>query len=319
MSYLCLVDNPLDYENFENFDIYSIYKNHSVFLRIIRYMHHRLKIFNFFKYIWLDKWRKFINQYDGVLIFDSIFDYYPLEFIRKYNSNIPIIFCYRNRVDAPITHSILTKDPNIIREKFNAKLYSYNLEDCEKYKMHYYLQFHTISQKYKYCNYLFEYDIYFVGKDKGRLEMVKNLEKTLKKQNIKYKFDIIPDKKRNYTLSEKKYLQGPLKYTQVIENCCKGRCILELVGASNKGITYRVIESIVLRRKLVTNNLDLIDSEIYDPDNMFILGIDNINNLSSFITSPYINNDFHSIVQSFQQFCNNIFTNQNEDSSNNKF
>lgn len=314
MKCLCLVDDLENYNIVDrNIDISPIYKKKSKFMRILRYLHHQLPVLSKWKNHWLGDWKKSISQYDHIIVFDTIFDYYPLDYIRKYNKYCKLIFCYRNRVTAPITHSKLIKSPTLIRNKYSAELLSYNKDDCYKYNMTYYNQFHTIPKVYIDYHFDIETDLYFIGKDKGRLSILNDLSEVLNQKDIRYKFQVIPDKHKKYTNQDKKFLHSPIKYSDVIENSYKSRCILELVGSSNRGITYRVLESIILKRKLVTNNIDLVNEDIFDKDNMFILGLHDIDSLSEFIKNPYKDNQNNKNIFSFQEFCRNILHLKNQD------
>ena len=76
------------------------------------------------------------------------------------------------------------------------------------------------------------------------------------------------------------------------------RSITEIVISGQEGLTLRVMESIFLKKKLITNNLEIRNKNIYNPNNIFILGEDNIKDLPSFLKKPYQEID-NKIIDSY--------------------
>ena len=98
----------------------------------------------------------------------------------------------------------------------------------------------------------------------------------LKSKAIKTNFKIIEDKK-DY-----------IKYDEYIKNIQTSKCILDY-NTNNKiaPLTLRPLEALFLNKKLITNNLDIINYDFYNPRNIFILGKDDINDIKKFIDTPY--------------------------------
>jgi hypothetical protein len=59
------------------------------------------------------------------------------------------------------------------------------------------------------------------------------------------------------------------------------------VDSRQTGLTLRPMESIFFEKKLITNHLTISDYDFYDKSNIFILGKDDLNNLSYFLKQPY--------------------------------
>ena len=68
------------------------------------------------------------------------------------------------------------------------------------------------------------------------------------------------------------------------------------------------MESIFFRKKLVTNDRRIVDMDFYSSENIFVLGMDNIDMLYSFIKQPYVEID-KSIVEKydFDNWVNRFF------------
>lgn len=67
----------------------------------------------------------------------------------------------------------------------------------------------------------------------------------------------------------------------------RSRAILDIVKEGQVGITKRPMEAILFNKKLITNNKAIEKYDFYCPENIFILGKDSLNNLKTFIHTPY--------------------------------
>lgn len=307
MNYnLCLVNDHSLFDKPEGIQVDNIYLKVPKILRAIRAFHFKTKVLIKFRKIWLGNWRKKIREYDQIIIFDSLFDYFPIEYIREYNNKCKIHFCYRNRVHNIINHCNVSIDPNILREKYKVLLCSYNKEDCKVFKMRYYRQFHRIPSKLINNKLEIIRDVFFIGQDKNRYKTLEVLSRIFTKNRISYKIGIVPDKSSPKNVRRSHLMCKNMKYSDIINECIQSKCILDITDKYNQGITYRVIEAIVLNKKLITNNKNIIDSGFYNSQNIFVLGVDSIENLKSFIDSPNLTYDQSTYNFSFNHFCNEI-------------
>ena len=55
-----------------------------------------------------------------------------------------------------------------------------------------------------------------------------------------------------------------------------------------EGLTLRVLEALFYSKKLITNNKNIKKYDFYNPNNIFIWGVDDEKNLLNFINSDYI-------------------------------
>ena len=97
--------------------------------------------------------------------------------------------------------------------------------------------------------------------------------------------------KNNSTLLNKKgldYLKSPLAYNDVLKISARSKAIIEIVLPNQMGLTWRALEALFLKKKLITNNKNIKTYDFYNKDNIFIFGIDSISDLKSFINSPYV-------------------------------
>lgn len=107
-------------------------------------------------------------------------------------------------------------------------------------------------------------DVFFIGKDKGRLRLIRNLYTTLSKKGLKCLFMVSEVPIENRIPGDGIiYLDRQLPYTEILEYVKNTRCLLEILQSGAVGITYRTLESIVCNKKLITNNLSLKKEDIY--------------------------------------------------------
>ena len=131
-----------------------------------------------------------------------------------------------------------------------------------------------------------KYDFFFSGKDKERLKIIEELKGKLK--NYKWKILILPDKGKKYNEEEKTYiLSNILPYSKIINYVNKSKCIVDIVQKEQGGLTWRPLEAMFYKKKLITNFEKIVEYDFYNPKNIFILGKDNIDNIKEFINSKY--------------------------------
>lgn len=129
-------------------------------------------------------------------------------------------------------------------------------------------------------------DVFFVGSDKGRLEILKEWKHCLEQHGLKTHFHIVPDRKKKYTALDMALLTNEyLSYDDNISIIRQSRCLLELMQSTQSGPTIRSLEAAFLGKKLITNNKSIRYSEIYNPTRVFIVGEDDLQNLRAFIDS----------------------------------
>lgn len=72
------------------------------------------------------------------------------------------------------------------------------------------------------------------------------------------------------------------KYLQIISD---GRAVLDIDVWKERGSSLRAMEALFFDKKYITNNKNIKEEKFYTPDNIFILGEDNLERLHDFIFS----------------------------------
>lgn len=244
-------------------------KKISFIFRVIRKVLNKI---NIYPSILNGDWIKLIHEFDKIILFDNASN---KDSVAKYINNkikkdISIYYYYWN----PIFDACSPEYIKQIAPKF--KLYTFDEKDVLEYNIEYNT---TIYSKYIFLeNKELEYDIYFVGKEKGRYKIIKELEDNFNTYDLKF---------YNYIITKENNLPR-VSAEDNLNNISKSKAILDILQEGQSGLTLRVLESIFLKKKLISNNQALVDYEFYNPNNMFIIGIDLFEDLPTFLDSPYV-------------------------------
>jgi hypothetical protein len=76
-------------------------------------------------------------------------------------------------------------------------------------------------------------------------------------------------------------------YADVVAQDFKSKALLDLVQENQNGLTWRPIEAMYYRKKLITNYENIRQYDFYRKENIFILGKDDLSTLNLFINSEY--------------------------------
>lgn len=211
-----------------------------------------------------------------IIILDSIVTKKFLLWVQKNFPDSKIIFKYTNMV-GKARHLLPSQIPQGI------DIWTYDKHDSEAYNI-------KLNKCGGYCTSLIGekrekiYDVVYVGRDKGRASYIMKLKKKFESMGLVVKFLIIPTTR----ISRKKsYYSRPIPYKEVIKLITESRAILNVLLPDQQGATLRDYESIYNEVKLITTNTKIKNLDFYDKENIFILNEDNLNDLKSFLYSPY--------------------------------
>ena len=219
-----------------------------------------------FLFIFLEDWKKEINNYEKVIIFDSGYRSIVSKYIRIKNKKCKIILYFWN----------IVKDNNkkILQDKNITEIWTFDNEDSLKYNIKLNQQFYTKNITLPMVKE--ENDVYFLGKNKGRKQEIQKIEKKLKEYGVKTKFIVLEENSKKQISYE--------EYLKEIQNT---KAILDVSEKKQKGLTLRCLEALFLHKKLITTNMDICKFDFYNKNNIFIIGKDDIKDIIKFINSEY--------------------------------
>ena len=251
--------------------IFIPYTDYNLLLRCMREAWFRLKLPG--RSLWYNKKLKEIDA-ECFIVKDPLITPGFLSWLRQCHPDAKIILEYDNRVSKSI-------DPNSVDPSIHK--WSYDPDDCETYNM-----------KRKPSNYLeiyrvactkSEYDILYLGRDKGRAEELLELQKSFEDNGLKTYFHICAD--RRYLQKQKSCYKPLITYQEYLELLKKSRAILNIMPEGQRSITQRELECVFDGVKCITNNKGIKEFFLYHPSRYFILGEDDINTINEFLNEPF--------------------------------
>ncbi|WP_312364458.1 hypothetical protein [Sphingobacterium sp.] len=261
----------LPFFNQKGIKAYPVYKEVGFLSQILR------KVFGYLglnRYYWYGEWKNQLSNtsVSNVVIFandeDDIWN-------TLRNRGLSIIFWYWNPT------KIYSKAlPINLPKEFMP--YSFDPEDCKEFKMEFNTTFYfnnielPVRQK--------KYEILFVGMDKGRKSQLEDFRLRLKELNISNLIYIVSN--RNFL--GKHAGNKPIGYSQYLKYISESNAILDLIQDRQSGLTLRAMESIFFSKKLITNDLTIVNQQFYNENNVFIIGKDKLEDLKEFVRTPYL-------------------------------
>lgn len=227
--------------------------------------------------------RNEVEKYENILVFETDKVSKILEDIRKWNPKANIRLMMWN-----IVRPYFIEEIN--RAKLlNVKIYSFDRDDCNKYNLNYsdiiypYYNSYGISSEQN-----IKYDCYCCMANKGRMIRLLQIKDILDKNDCKYLFQLLPDKKeKNMEYKDINVLRKQIDYKQYLDNLSESKCVIEILQDGQCGVTWRTFESLFYNKKLITSNQRIVDYDFYNPNNILVLG-DNLDKIKEFLDKPYI-------------------------------
>lgn len=254
---------------------------------------------------WVFDWELPYNITDDkrLIVVQEIFSWNPscfLEYLRKRCPQAHIIYWIRNTLFSEDYRTGITSS-NIQeflkrQRSLNVHVASFDKGDCQKYNLLYVPQNMGLSYWCEGKDFFLggnlrkenKRDIIWLGKDKGRVSLLKKLKRHFDNYHISYKMQVVREPKTIYDPEmESILIDKSIPYRQYLADVAESKAILDLYQDGQDGLTLRPIEAMMLKKKLVTNLLDIDTYDFYRKENIFIIGKDDLTQLSEFLNSSY--------------------------------
>ena len=256
------------------------YYGNSFIFRIFREIFFRLRLPG--KSFWYN--RKAVSKIKYIVLFEPLLTADYIKWLLKKNPESKFILIYANKVETSIS-------PNRI-DRSLVDLWTFDKDDSEKYKMHLY-EGGIYFPQWKVTKENPIYDVFYIGKDKNRLQKLRKIESDLHDHGAKTMFYITWP--RGWQKKDDGIHKPCIPYENVLDYIGKSRAILHLLDGAQNGITIRMLESLIHKVKLITDYTSIVKYDFYNPNNIFILGKDDMRNLRHFLDTPYedVQSDFY--------------------------
>lgn len=167
-------------------------------------------------------------------------------------------------------------------KKLGVKCHSFDEDDCKKYGMQLHDSFYNMHVSVP--DEQIDTDFYFLGAAKDRGEIVMQTKELLSQYRINF---VMPSSLAEY-----------ITYADNIRNIMRSRCVVEILQEHQHDMTLRPLEAIAFRKKLLTNNPAIVKYTFYNPQNIFVLGQDDLSTLPTFLLTPYMDID-KSVIERY--------------------
>lgn len=272
--------------------IFNVYKNTNpnILMRIWRKLIYFIGLGCFNRYY--DDWTSYLNDDVQFIVFDSCRPYHRLQRKLRKAKRQPIIYYWN-----PICHQ-----DNIRQLRKYFKIYSYSLQDAQRYELNYNPQFFVNIPIERYA--IDEFDGIFIGRNKSRL---KTLERVYRYFDHPF-FYVVKDGNENSKIL--KLYDKQISYLDYIQLLSKSKSIVEILFSDNADFSLRTMEALFYQKKLITNNRFILQTPFYNDNNIYILNESTTkNDIQAFLEKPfvlykeeYINYyEFNSWVERFNQ------------------
>ena len=208
-------------------------KNNSFIHRTLRRLCHKLHLP--LEQLWFDK--SVLKHNGKLVIFESLCTPTYVKWLRKNKPDADIVFWYWNIAKNTVS-------PDTLKPEWCRK-WSFARLDCQKYGMNFnpLPYFHELILEPQNR----DYDIIFVGKDKGRLPALLDLKKTFIEMGLKVKFIISPTNR--YTKNSE--YSPAINYMESVRLGMQSKAVLDYIEINNSGQSIRVIESLFQKEKII--------------------------------------------------------------------
>lgn len=185
-----------------------------------------------------------------------------LPYLRKHYPESKIVCFFQDLIDTiKDRYTDKVVDINYVK-RYSDLIISYDKSDAQKHHTAYHP---TIYSPLNIQSTSTKYDLYFLGRDKGRMDMLIRLCQEAQKRGLRCKFDMIEIPRQKQISQEgMNYPNGEISYAENLRNSSESRCIIEMLQQDASSPTLRTWEAIALNRKLLTNNSSIKETEFHD-------------------------------------------------------
>lgn len=202
--------------------------------------------------------------------------------LRYFFPNANIKYLYPNIVDSPASLK-----PDVLR-KYNCQLFSWDIQDCLRYGLKYQCSCYD-KELILSSNVKEEYDFCFIGLDKGRLKLLKILQRYSDIHNLRCYFHVCPN--HNFFRIINRVYKKPIPYEDYLRIILNSKCVVDFVQKGQSGTTMRTMECIFLKKKLISNNLFLKQMDFYHSENIYIVENGSFEGVAEFLKTEMVSID----------------------------
>jgi hypothetical protein len=170
------------------------------------------------------------------------------------------------------------------------EVFSFEKEDCKKYNLKFIANWIYTENKFETTT-NFKYEIFNISSKDKRLPILLKIAKNLIAKNISYKF-LVLDKNNPSKDGEIEFFANKIPLDEVSDLIAQSKTLLDINRNGQSGLTFRVLESLGLNKKLITTNKDIINYDFYNPKNILVIDEEN-----PIIPLDFFSNDYQKLPE----------------------
>lgn len=138
----------------------------------------------------------------------------------------------------------------------------------------------------------FKYDIFNISSKDKRLNTLLKIAQDLKSKSIRYKFMVL-EKDTSAHSDDIEFFFKKIPLEEVTQLVADAKTLLDINRYGQKGLTFRVFESLGLEKKLITTNTDIVTYDFYNPNNILVVDEEN-----PIIPTDFFKNEYQKLPES---------------------
>ncbi|WP_162127586.1 hypothetical protein [Flavobacterium phycosphaerae] len=164
------------------------------------------------------------------------------------------------------------------------EVYSFEKEDCETFGLHFAPNW--IYTQRPDANIDYHYDVFNISSKDKRLNTLLKIAQDLKSKNIPYKFMVL-DKDNSSPSDDIDFFTTKVSLEEMTKLIAASKTLLDINRHGQKGLTFRVFESLGLEKKLITTNPEIVTYDFYNPNNILVVDEENPSIPADFFKNEY--------------------------------
>jgi hypothetical protein len=316
-----LIEKNLQFHGYEvlRIDIILKFKYNSLWERIYHFAHKHITKSNTYKKKLKAKQSFYKaqqllanNYYDYTLVIRP--DIYPLEvltLLKQHTKNKFIGYQWDGLKRFPVENIIPLFDRFFIFDHTDL-----THPDYQSYKLHSITNFYfDMVQPLHIKNNKLQ--AYFIGDHQAcRVAAIQHCAEILAANEVDIKFVIPTSKAKDIKCYKSKHItfgkQNRLSYYENLKHVDSADILVDFVIAGHNGLSFRHFEALYYQKKLITTNTHVKYYDFYHPNNIFIWGERNLDEIQEFLAKPFIQIDSHIVEKySFKNWIKTILDTSN--------
>lgn len=170
------------------------------------------------------------------------------------------------------------------------KVFSFEKRDIEKYGYNFITNFIYIEEPMiKDLNVKLKYEVFNVSRlGRRREHFLEKIAKVLNQLHVSNRIIVVGNiKPRKNRINNLEFSSIYIPINEVQDLIMNSNVMLDVCRDDQSGLSFRIFESMMYRKKLITNNNDVINYDFYNPNNILIVNKDASNITKGFFETEY--------------------------------